>query len=363
MTLILQVILCCALVINLYYWGYLFLIQKEKPARSTVPPPVSLIICAHNEYDHLQLFLEKFLTQNHSEYEVIVVNDRSTDQTSSLLNHLKLRFPRLRTLQITETPQGWNPKKWALISGAKAAKHDYLLFSDADCYPSSAEWASRMSVYFGEKDMVIGYSPYQKKSNLLNHFIRLETLITAFHYMGFGSKGIPYMAVGRNWGIKKKLYLDYSFQQVKHLTGGDDDLVIQAVATNTNFQILTDHLTHIISIPKNTWRQFLLQKLRHISIGKAYSIQTKILIQLYHLSTFAFFVSSAVLLNQKTEITTVLVAYSLRCCFLFFTFGKNSKKLGTRAHTVLHTFLELLYNCFLWIWGPIALLAKKIKWK
>lgn len=363
MALIFQVIYWGALVINLFYWGYLFLIKKEKPARNPSPTPVSILICSHNELENLESFLEKFLTQQHPAYEVIVVNDRSTDQTSTLLNDLTLRFGHLKSIQILDTPPGWNPKKWALVLGARAAQHDYLLFSDADCYPCSVEWASRMSAYFGEADLVMGYSPYQEKTGFLNQFIRSETLITAFHYLGLGSKGIPYMAIGRNWGVKKDLYLAYSFQGVEHLTGGDDDLALQALATPTNFKTITHQNTQIVSVPKKTWRAFITQKLRHIGAGKAYLAKTKILIQVYHLSTLAVWMSGGLLLFQKTTIAWVIVGYSLRCCFLFFTFDRNSKKLGARSHLVLSAFMEFLYNGFLWFWGPIAFLAKQVKWK
>src|SRR5690606_6247461 len=110
----------------------------------------------------------------------------------------------LKMVRVDQTPPHINSKKFALTLGIKAAKHDWVLFCDADCRPASNQWIHSMSTYFQETTkIVLGYSPYVAAPGWLNRFIRLETTITAMQYIGFASAGMPYMGVGRNLAYRK----------------------------------------------------------------------------------------------------------------------------------------------------------------
>ncbi len=97
-----------------------------------VCPLVSIVIPACNEEKNIEESMLSFLAQDYKNLEIIVVNDRSTDNTAEVLKKMQSRFPRLIVLEITELPKGWMGKSHALAQGAEVAQGNYLLFTDAD---------------------------------------------------------------------------------------------------------------------------------------------------------------------------------------------------------------------------------------
>ncbi|QKS70551.1 glycosyltransferase [Paenalkalicoccus suaedae] len=96
---------------------------------------VSMIVAARNEEKHIYEAVSTMLDQVYPHVEVIVVDDRSEDDTFRLLNELKATHKnrkRLRIVQVTSLPNGWLGKNHALYQGYLASKSDYLLFTDAD---------------------------------------------------------------------------------------------------------------------------------------------------------------------------------------------------------------------------------------
>ncbi len=93
---------------------------------------VSIVVAARNEQRHLRRAVESLIAQDYSQLEIIVVNDRSTDDTAAIGNNLARNHDRLRVIHITQLPHGWLGKNHALYVGAQQASGDYLLFTDAD---------------------------------------------------------------------------------------------------------------------------------------------------------------------------------------------------------------------------------------
>ena len=345
--------------IQFAYWGYYFLLNKKKKINQDFDEGITVIICAHNELENIKSFLHKFLSQDYIAFEVILVNDRSTDDTLYYINSLK--NTKLKSINIANTPTNWNNKKWALSQAAKIAKYDYLLFSDADCYPNSNQWITEMSKGFTQGEAVLGYSGYQVKNTFLNKFIQYETYITAVSYLGLSDKNIPYMAVGRNFGIKKDLYTKFNFGDFKHLQGGDDDLIINHI--KPSITTVFTPTSHTISIPKNRLKDYVRQKTRHINISNHYSVKTKIIIGLFNLSSLLFYLLFILTYQINILIYYAIGLFVLRTSVLFYNFTIGSNELNTEFKSFHLIWLDFVYTFFLWTIGPIALLAKKIKWK
>lgn len=131
------------------FWGSrkmksLGAVQADVPSTA---PLVSLIVPACNEEATLEPALRSLLQQDYSKLEIIVIDDRSTDGTSALLKTLGEEFPAIRVEQITELPSGWLGKNHALYWGAKRARGEILLFTDADIVMESTT-LSRAATYF-----------------------------------------------------------------------------------------------------------------------------------------------------------------------------------------------------------------------
>lgn len=95
-------------------------------------PLVSIITAARNEEYAIREALHSMLHQDYPNYEIIAVNDRSDDGTGAILDDMLAEFPQLQVLHVSELPSGWLGKNHALFAGARVAKGNLILFSDAD---------------------------------------------------------------------------------------------------------------------------------------------------------------------------------------------------------------------------------------
>ena len=95
-------------------------------------PKVSIVVAARNEQRNIREALQSLLNLSYPDYELIVVNDRSEDNTQTILEQMSASHPRLKVLQISELPPGWLGKNHALWVGSQQATGELLLFTDAD---------------------------------------------------------------------------------------------------------------------------------------------------------------------------------------------------------------------------------------
>ena len=184
--------------------------NKNNVSFLTEQPPVSVIICAKDEADNLRKYLPFVPQQEYPDFEVIVINDGSTDETADLLRDLSKEYPNLRTTFVPVGANNLSTKKLGLTLGIKAAKNEMLLFTDADCMPEDKMWIARMARNFTDKtDFVLGYGAYLQKKTLLNRLITYDTLFIALQYMGMAIARKPYMGVGRNLAYRKQTFIDH----------------------------------------------------------------------------------------------------------------------------------------------------------
>ena len=283
------------LIIQLYFYLNFYLrvaLLRKANANSEGKslPPVSIVICARNEELNLKSFLPSVLEQDYPNFEVVVVNDCSTDDTDMLLDIFSRKYPNLRYTTIKLDEKFTHGKKLALTVGIKAAKNSWLLLTDADCQPVSNKWLESMASNFHEKtELVLGYGGYFPKKGLLNKLIRFDTFFIAMQYMGFALAGKPYMGVGRNLAYRKEVFFkNRGFASHSHIFSGDDDLFVQQVANKRNTKVETSHFSHTLSNPKETYKAWFNQKKRHLPTGAHYKKWVKFLLSLEPLSRVFF---------------------------------------------------------------------------
>ena len=97
-------------------------------------PLLSVIIPACNEATNIDTAVESLLRQDYPSFELILIDDRSTDDTGEIIDRLALREPRIRALHVETLPEGWLGKVHALHRGVEIAKGEWLLFTDADVH-------------------------------------------------------------------------------------------------------------------------------------------------------------------------------------------------------------------------------------
>ena len=344
-----------------YYWR---LAIKALPiANQASLLPVSIIIAARNESEHLQKYLDSILQQDYPNFEVIVVNDCSYDNSTDLLKGYKERYAHLKVLELAEDDRFKHGKKFALTLGIKSAQHEHLLFTDADCMPVSNQWLRNMQSFFEGKEIVLGYSPFEKSKGLLNRIARFENFQTALNYLSFSLKGNTYMGVGRNLAYEKSLFFKHKgFASHMHLQSGDDDLFVNQAATKSNVSVCLHPDSFVYTPAKQTWSGYFIQKLRHYGVGSEYKKSNRIAITMQSLSGMLFYIVGITLACLNIMPIYVAAIAALRILPLTFIYFKAMKRLQVIDLYWSWIIQDFLYYLFIPFWSLLVLFSSKKRW-
>ena len=235
-------------------------------------PPVSVIISARNESENLQKNLPYVLEQDYPNFEVIVINDGSTDESEDVLTIFEEKYTNLYH---TFTPDGAryiSRKKLAITLGIKASKHNWLVFTDADCRPASNDWLKLMARNFSPRtDIVLGYSGYEQEKGWFQRKVAFSNLFMSMRYLGFALINKPYMAIGRNMAYRKELFFkNKGFSSHLNLQRGDDDLFINEVATSFNTRVETSPNAVIRMEPAYSFKSWKEEKVSYLATSHYY---------------------------------------------------------------------------------------------
>lgn len=301
--------------ILIYYTRLIFFkVKNHKEDIEMKLPPVSIIIAARNESDNLFNNLPFILEQDYPEFEVIVVNHQSIDESYHILNAYKMKYPNLRVVEIERSKHIRIGKKLPITLGVKSAKFEHLLLTDADCKPNSTRWIYQMaSSFVYQKDLVLGFSPYSSSEGFLNKIIRFDTLFIALNYFSFALAKIPYMGVGRNLAYTKSLFKSVNgFKSHYAISSGDDDLFVQEVSKKADLQIMIHEDSYVVSDPKTTLSEWILQKSRHFTTSTRYSVIKKMMLGIYPLTLiFILFSFVTLLFDSEYRIISIIIITSL----------------------------------------------------
>ena len=274
-------------------------IRKGKVIFETEKPPVSVIVCARNQATSIEENLPAILEQDYPEFQVVVVNDASSDDTEDVLIRLEQSYPNLYHTFVPPGVQSVSAKKMAMTIGIKAAKFDVLLFTEANCIPNSKQWISSIMRHFDEKcDIVLAYGSYQKVKGFLKYLISYDTLFTALQFMGFSETGKPYMGLGRNLAYRKDIFFkNRGFASHLNLKSGEDDLFIGEIANATNTRIDVSPESKMFTKTSEVWNHWKDQKINHIDTFSYYRAGTRLKTGTELFSRFMFYSLSIVVLT------------------------------------------------------------------
>jgi Glycosyl transferase family 2 len=135
--------------------------------KDSLLPPLTIVVPARNEEAEIEPALRSLLQLDYQQYEVIAVDDRSTDQTAAIMERLAAEpasAGRLRVLHVRDLPAGWLGKVHAMWLGAQQGSAEWLLFTDADCvyHPESLRRAVHYATKMRLDHLVIAPTAYMK---------------------------------------------------------------------------------------------------------------------------------------------------------------------------------------------------------
>ncbi|MCQ2346096.1 MAG: glycosyltransferase [Paludibacteraceae bacterium] len=319
---------------------------------------VSVIVAARNEGERLKQYLCNLMEQDYPLFEVIVVNDGSEDHTQEVLEDYARRYRNLRITFVPHEARIRSSKKLALTLAIKAARYEYLLFTNADSRPESRRWISAMMSGFGKNkdaEVVLGYGAYFDQPQGVNDIIRYENLYRNLLHLGLAVNGYPYRGDGRNLLYRKSTFMDNrGFAGMLDLREGEDDLFINKVSTRENTEVVLAPEAVTYTIPKITYKEWIQQKHRHMTAWRGYRSSTRWLVGgelVMRLLWYIVLVLCFVLGNAFTAMMALL-AFVLRFVLQIVVLDCAAIRLKQTPFgldVIWYDFALTLLECWLWI--------------
>ena len=314
---------------------------------------VSVIIVAENETSQLKESLALILEQDYKDFEVIVVNYGSNDETELIFENLYSKYPNLYTTFLpTSSDKGFNKKKLALTLGAKAAKGEYFFFTEYYTIPKSKQWISKMvNSIEADTEIVLGISNVNTNKSFFNKIARYNNLFFSLEYISAAFNQTPYTGTFRNLGLKKSTFFNNKgFANSLNIPNSEDLFVNQIIkSSNTSICLDIDGITQANYDSYSQWRRIL----RNFSLARslfinynsfAFSFEKFSRVLIYLLSIGLIVYSSLNAFFVPLIITLLLLV--IKILFNYYVVDKTSKIFdnGKFKYTLpLVDFLEALY--------------------
>jgi biofilm PGA synthesis N-glycosyltransferase PgaC len=330
-------------------------------------PPISIVISIRADFENIQKLLPELLNQNYPNFEIVLIDDASWDETKSFIEESVKQFPNVKGVYVTEEMKKQTlGKKLALTLGIKAATHEIIVLTDADCMPATPYWLQRMVAPYLENsstEIVLGYSPFIRKQTFVNLISQMDNLWTAILYFSYAVRNKAYMGVGRNMSYKKSLFLKVKgFASHLHVLSGDDDLFVRDASNSSNTAICIHPDSFMFTSSKSSFNTWYLQKKRHTFVGKYYKFKDKLklgFIGLSHALMWVLIVFNLFLLsNWFWTLILLLLFWMIKFPLVFMAF----KKLKHKYKTVWMPLFDLLYVIYNAMFGLVNLFNKQKKW-
>lgn len=332
-----------------FYYFVVFgkLAFKKHQEKKAFDGPVSVVVCARNEAQNLFNHLPKLFSQNYKNYQIVVVNDCSWDESEHILEEFLKKHQNLHVVNLKEEKIKEHDKKLALTLGIKGAINEHIIFTDADCIPGNDNWLSTMAANFADNsNLIIAYGPYKRTKGFLNKLIRFDTFVNGVNYLSAAIAGKTYMGVGRNLGYTKKLFFENKgFASHYHILSGDDDLFVNKIAKIAKVSVELNPDSFTYSNSKETWSAWMRQKKRHLSTSKFYRARDKFRLGTFSMANFLFLGSFIALFffkqlpNQEFILFGILL---LKFIFQWIVLFLCSKKLNEKDLWFVAPFFELI---------------------
>lgn len=351
---------------------YLFLLYKVKRIASPLTtnqspnlPPLSVVIPTSNQDFLLKKNLPLILEQDYPDFEVVVVDDNSTDETADILQQLQARYPRLRTTFVPPTSRRISHHKLALTLGIKATTNDWLVFTEADCHPATSGWlrslAAQLSPLTTNSSAVVGYTGYDRSRGLSAALRGYDTLLRGLRLLGLASHGKAHMAYGTNLLYRRDIFFGDAKGYSRHLNleRGDDDIFVNENIRPAHIRaaVSPDAVVRCADTSRRHWRlerlsriatRRYLRGIRPLTLG--FDTLSRVL---YILFTIAAIVLSlpAVhrsLLGDQSSVWWLVIGivallWLIRYVLSWIVWNRSSRALGERSFGPALPLLEALH--------------------
>ncbi len=235
-------------------------------------PPLSVIVYCKDSSAGLSRMLPLLLEQKYpGRFEVIVTTDGRSSYAEDVVTLLSNKYRNLRMTYVPDEAHALSRQKLAMTLGVKAAKHDYVLLTDANVIVPSDDWLALMGRHFADgKEVVIGVcNPIGPEGTTEKQMAAFDTLADTATYLTAAISGHPYRGNAMNLAfLRRKFFDNHGFAQSVGYHHGIDDIFLSQIANggNTTVEISPDAIPHLECY--NLKVHHLIDKLQHIFTGK-----------------------------------------------------------------------------------------------
>lgn len=325
--------------------------NTKNHASNPIEEKITVIVSARNEEDHIEQLLSSLINQNYTNYEIIVVDDHSTDRTAELCS---------TQCNVIVLPAHGHGKKAAISQALEQATGQIIACTDADCI-APPNWLKEINNFFQDSTFHFGSGPvrFLSKNGVLQALQRIEFA----SLVGSGASCIklqkPTMCNGANIFFRKP-----TFQRVKgyegneHIASGDDEFLMHKIAVeiphSIGFLKSTDAIIETQSC--DSWKQFVRQRTRWASKWKHYKNKTsKYLAPFIFLANLAVLLALAAALVSHNDRLILIPLLILKTSIDFLYLNEIHRFLYKRHIGILYylilTFTYPLYVIYFGIWS------------
>lgn len=324
-------------------------------------PGVSVVVYAHNQGEALMRNLPSLLDNDYPDFEVIVVDDMSRDETQDVLTIMEQRSDNLIHTKVTDKVRTMSHRKLALLLGVKAAHNDIIITTTAQCAPAGKEWISSMVRNFTSwTDFVLGPVVFEGRTGLVARFCQYDLFQRMVQLFGLTLAIRPFAGWGNNMAFRKHLLFDNNnkaFHSHLNIHPGEDDLFVAAMARKGGVAVECTPESLIINQDSPLKKAWSRDRLNRAFTGKRYAFGPMFVKGLDSLTRYlcvlpglALVVLSAISLDWvmlAVALVLLIGRMALNVSLAYLT----SKELGIHRYLLSPIFYDLYTPLVdLWFW-------------
>lgn len=203
-----------SIILMLHYarLGKIGRIQSTESIKNVSLPSVAVVIVAQEEADKLRKHLPLFLEQHYpADYQVIVVDIHSSDDTLKLLEEMEAAYLHLSHSSIPASARDISMQRLAMTLGMKTACNEWVVFTQADCFPETGEWLLNfMNTELQGKNAIIGFTKYVQGNSWMMKKRQFFRLWQQMLWLPFATNHHPYRADDTILAYRKDYFFEHN---------------------------------------------------------------------------------------------------------------------------------------------------------
>jgi biofilm PGA synthesis N-glycosyltransferase PgaC len=355
-----------AFLVQLFYMILLvkFIFSGKQKNKEPNLPTVSIIVTSRNYKDHLKELLPSLLSQDYPEFEVVVVDDCSTDGTDWLIAEMKISHGNLKATRIIQETDF--PNALAITIGVRAASKEWLIYLSPLCQIKDDQWLKNYAQRLeNDKEVSIGYIHYENAIGNYKNWMRFENFIS-FLLSGAGkAMGVTMPVFEYNIAYRREKFLELrGFAAVLDSPFSENELFINKIANKRNTVIQLNKTTPIGYSGESEWIDLVVFKRKQLMLRRKFSAGQRFFRSLNLISRLMLTASLVFLLFISPWRLWILGVWTFLLILEMTWIAVATNKLGEKNFLpmllIYKVFLPIINGCFI---INQVFSSQKRKWK